>query len=266
MTPGAGRRWGRGVAAALVLGSVGAGEAGGQDLWSDVHAAGDGYVRFEYEARPGACGNGDGASVRLIAREGWRAANRARPCEEAPVRIELRLFDGVVQDLDVHVGGAWRARSRATVDLGRVEPDRAADLLFRIAESSVTRAAERALFPATIGRDVRAWPRLLSIARGGAALPDVRRQAVFWLGQEAGERATEGLVSIIEDESEIEVREHAIFALSQRDEPGAVEALIHVARENPEPILRRRAIFWLGQRGDDPRVIDFLEEILRGDG
>lgn len=260
MRPGTGRRWGRGVAAGLVLGVVVAGDAVGQDLWSHVHGVGNGVVRFRYEARPGICASErEGRVVRL--------ASDARPrgCEEGPVRIEIRVLDGEIVDLDVEVGGEWPVRSRPPLDLGDVPPDRAADFLFRLAGSSTTRAGERAVFAATIARGVVAWPRLLELARGRAT-PPVRRQAVFWLGQEASERATEGLASIIADEREIEVREHAIFALAQREEPTAVDALIRVARENPEPALRRRAIFWLGQRGDDPRVLEFLEEILRGDG
>jgi len=264
--PGTGRRWGRGVAAGLVLGTVGVGDAVGQDLWSDVHEFADGVVRFEYEARAGLCARGergDEGVIRLAS--GGRRGEAGPACEEGPVRIELRMLDGEVVDLDLRIGGEWPVRSRPPVDLGTVAPDRAAAFLFRLAESSATRAGERAVFPATIARGVVAWPRLLEIARG-RALPAVRRQAVFWLGQEASDRATEGLASIIADEREMEVREHAIFALAQRDGAGAVDALIRVARDNPEPALRRQAIFWLGQRGDDPRVLDFLEEILRGGG
>ncbi|MDX1394118.1 MAG: HEAT repeat domain-containing protein [Gemmatimonadota bacterium] len=262
MTAGTGHR-GRATLAATVLVLMGgAGEAVGQDLRAAIEGAPDGYVRFEYATRPGVCGDGDYISID----EGrvWRGGSNRdeRRCEDGPARIELRISGREVVDLDVEVGGAWRPRRDVTV-LGEVDPAEAAGYLFDLAERSNTGAAEDALFPATIARGVEGWPRLLEIARTGSRR-DVREQAVFWLGHEAGERAARGLVSIIEDEDELSLREHAVFALAQRPEPTAVDALIEVARESPEPALRKRAIFWLGQRGDDPRVLALFEELLRG--
>jgi HEAT repeat protein len=176
----------------------------------------------------------------------------------------MRLDGGMIQDIDTEVGGSWRERSGAITDLGVVPPEEAADYLLTLAESSGDEAAEDAIFPATIARGVETWPRLLQIARNDDAREDVRTQAVFWLGQQASQRATEGLVSIIEDEDELEVRETAVFALSQRDEEMAVDALIRIAREHREPQLRKQAIFWLGQRAEDPRVLTLFEEILTG--
>jgi len=253
------------IVAALAL-ATGVAGAAAQSLESRVASAPDGWVRFEYEARPGVCGNGRWIDVGEDGRRSTGDWNRGCDCacEEGPVRIEMRVRDGEPQDLDAEVGRVWRERDDVT-DLGVVPPDEAAEYLFSLAESSRTEAGEEAVFPATLARGVEAWPRLLEIARGGART-DVRRQAVFWLGQEASERATEGLTSIIDDEDELEVREHAVFALSQRDETTAVDALIRIARAHPEPALRKRAIFWLGQRGDDPRVLDFLEDLLTGGG
>lgn len=232
----------------------------GQDLDARVREAPDGWVRFEFEARPGVCGNGEWISVDG---ERWRYGRHGEgPCEPGPVRIDMRVRGGVVEDLDAEVGGSPRERDPVT-DLGEVAPAEAAEFLLDLAEREPTDAAERAIFPAMLARGVETWPRLLSIARGDART-DVRRQALFWLGQEASERATEGLTSIIADEGEIELREHAVFALSQRPADQAVGALIRIARTNPEPALRKRAIFWLGQHDEDPRVLAFLEELLTG--
>jgi HEAT repeat protein len=246
----------------LVLGSN---ELLGQTLAGRVSAAPDGYVRFQYEARPGVCGNGHSIST-----DGEGRARRGDSddcdcaCEEGPVRIEMQVEDGVVRDLDADVGGSWGTRSGMVTDLGDVPPAEAADYLLALAESSRSGVAEDAIFPATIARGVEAWPRLLRIARNDDVHSKARRQAVFWLGQEASERATEGLESIIQDEDELEVRESAVFALSQRPEEAAVDALIRIARDHEEPELRKRAIFWLGQRGEDPRVLELFEELLAG--
>jgi len=231
----------------------------GQDLSRRVAQAPDGWVRFSYDARDGVCGSRNGVSF-----TGRRIGGGNWSCDEGPVRVELRKRGSTIQDIDTQVAGRWESRSGAVTDLGTVMPQEAADLLFEIVETEGEEVAKDAIFPATIARGVETWPRLLEFARGHA-YTDVRRQAVFWLGQEASERATEGLTSIIEDEGELEVREHAIFALSQRDEPRAFETLMRLARTSPEPKLRRQAIFWLGQ-SNDPRVLSLLEEILTRGG
>lgn len=254
------------VLAAAILG-FGSRDVAGQTLSSLVAAAPDGYVRFQYEARPGVCGNGhwistDGETRVRIRRGDADECDCA--CEEGPVRIEMRVQGGAVRDLDADVGGSWRERSRTVTDLGDVSPAEAADYLLTLAETAEADVAEDAIFPATIARGVEAWPRLLQIARNDGAYRKARRQAVFWLGQEASERATEGLESIIQDENELEVRKSAVFALSQRHGDAAVDALIRIARDHDEPELRKNAIFWLGQRGEDPRVLALFEELLGG--
>jgi HEAT repeat protein len=52
-----------------------------------------------------------------------------------------------------------------------------------------------------------------------------------------------------------------VFALSQMHDADAVPRLINVAKTNKNPVVRKQAIFWLGQM-NDPRALDFLEEIL----
>jgi len=107
------------------------------------------------------------------------------------------------------------------------------------------------------------WPQLLQIARNARLNEETRRQSVFWLGQAAGEAATRGLDSIVEqgDDADLEVRKHAVFALSQRPVEEGVPALIRIARTNRHPELRKTALFWLGQ-SEDPRAVSLFEELL----
>ncbi|MGH7542146.1 MAG: HEAT repeat domain-containing protein [Gemmatimonadota bacterium] len=252
-----------GAAWALLLAAAPLGaQMGAEEIARRVASAPDGWVRFAYEPRPGVCGNGRWISVDGDTHVG-RGGECDCACEDGPVRIELGVRDGVARDLDAEVGGSWEPRSGAVTDLGTVEPQAGADYLLDLAATGESEAAEQAIFPATIARGVEAWPRLLEIARADDARRRVRKQAVFWLGQEASDRATEGLESIIEDEEELEVREHAVFALSQQPSDRAVTALLRVARDNPEPEIRKKAIFWLGQH-DDPRVLALFEELLIG--
>ena len=242
-----------------------------QSLEKRVAAAPDGTVRFSYAARPGVYGNGrnviswdcqDGnCHTRQVDnyydhdRDDW-----GTPCDSGPVRVALTKRGGAITDLRVYVGGQWRP-SEAT-DLGTVGTRDAANYLLALAKQDASRAAEKAIFPAMLADSVTLWPDLLKIARQSDISSKVRRTAVFWLGQAAGDAATRGLTDLVDDRTaDREVRETAVFALSQRPKDEGVPALIRIVRGNRDPELRRKAIFWLGQ-SDDPRALSLFEELL----
>lgn len=91
---------------------------------------------------------------------------------------------------------------------------------------------------------------------------EARRQAIFWLGQKAGERSLKALEHTV-DGPDDEVKEQAVFAISQRPKDEAVPLLMRIAREHPNFAVRKKAIFWLGQI-DDERVVPFLKQFLTG--
>jgi hypothetical protein len=227
-----------------------------QSLADRLGAAGDGAVRLSFAARPGVCGSGSSISIDDDGDGDWE-----RGCEPGPVRVSLRLRGGRVVEAETRVGGRWRAGA-AAADLGMVPSGEAAGLMLDLAR----RAGEGGgalVTAATLADSAVVWPGLLSLARDRTLATDTRRQAVFWLGQAAGEAATRGLDSIaVDDRGDLEVREHAVFALSQRPADEGVPVLIRIARTNPHPELRRKALFWLGQ-SEDPRALSLFEELLR---
>jgi HEAT repeat protein len=92
--------------------------------------------------------------------------------------------------------------------------------------------------------------------------PGARRQALFWLGQKAGERSSKILRDTIDDTSEeTEVQTHAVFAISLRPKDEAVPLLINIAKTHPKAEVRKKAMFWLGQTGDE-RALGFFKEVL----
>jgi hypothetical protein len=241
-----------------------------------VAAVRDGTVRFSFAARPGVYGNGRNI-IRWDCRNGrchnqqvnggyysdWDDDNGTSPCDSGPVRVALLKSSGTVTDLKTYVGGEWRiAGGTRVTDLGTVGAREAAAYLLALAERDSGRAAERAILPATLADSATIWPDLLRIARDARISRKVRRSAVFWLGQAAGDAATRGLTDIVDDRNaDREVRETAVFALSQRPREEGVPALIRIAKDNRDPELRRKAIFWLGQ-SDDPRALALFEELL----
>jgi HEAT repeat protein len=107
-------------------------------------------------------------------------------------------------------------------------------------------------------RDGDEW--LLSLARDENEAVDLRKNALFWAGQEGDIDASE-LRELYNDAAEFELKEHVIFVLSQFDEGDAVDELMDIARNETNADLRDKAIFWLGQ-SDDERAAEFLAELI----
>lgn len=246
----------RAVSAVLVLLSLPP-AARAQSLAERVRAAGGGALRLSFAARPNVCGTGSGITIHDADDEEWE-----QDCRHGPVRVSLRLEGGRVTRAEAWVGGRWRADASPATDLGVVPARDAAALLLTLARRAGDHGGEL-ITAATLADSAVVWPELLALARDASLSADTRRQAVFWLGQAAGEEATRGLDSIAgDDRGDLEVREQAVFALSQRPREEGVPALIRIARTSPHPELRRKALFWLGQ-SEDPRALALFEELLR---
>jgi len=264
------------LAAALTLAAAVAIPA--QDLAQRVSQAGrDQDVAFEFPARPDVCGYGDaiisfphdgsrGYSIMHYRgdsrdlRELGREELRSR-CVFGPVRVLLERTGGVVNDVAVRVGGAPPA---SATNLGGVSTGEASEYIVKLARTSPRRVANQALSALPLA-DGEYWPPLLDLARDRAVGTEVRKAAIFWLGQAAAEKATAGLHGILGDDSEeIEIRKQALFALSQQRTDTAVTHLIEIAQTSREPELRKNALFWLGQKHEDPRVLALFEKILLG--
>ncbi len=259
-----------GLAAALLIAAA----AQGQSL-SERVARADGTLRFTYRPKPGVCGDGAAtiyienvSGERRVQLRGnsWNYSSRysdewTRSCEPGPVRIALTVEQGRVTSLRTYVGGEWRPRTDA-VDIGAVGASAAADFLLGLAERTGSRVGNDAMFAATLADSTDAWRRLLRMARNTDITRAVRKQAVFWIGQEAAEAATSGLKELIESDQDVQVREQAIFALSQRPAEESVPVLISLVRRNDiDPRLKKNALFWLAQK-DDPRALALFEELL----
>lgn len=252
------------ASAALLLGATGRVEA--QSLADRIARVREGDVRLSFNLRPDVCGYG-----RTISWSGRNTVNfggdrRNRDvdydidCESGPGRLVLAKRDGEIADLRFYVGGRWRESATAT-DLGMVPAAQAANYLVSLAETHDGRPGRESIFPATLADSAAIWPSLLQLARNERRPRATREQAVFWLGQAAGEAATRGLDDLVGDDTlDREVRKSAIFALSQRREEG-VPALIRVVRTSRDPELRKTAMFWLAQ-SKDPRALDLIEELL----
>jgi hypothetical protein len=263
--------------ATFVAAAAPAAPVAAQRLADRVAAApANGSVAFSFDAKPGVCGTADNIMVRSAAGttsvlhgRGYsttdgRRTDREDECEEGPVHVELERRAGQVVDARVRVGPRSAGAGGGGAALGMVPAAEAVAYLHQAAATSAEgSAAERLIFASTLAA-AESWPGLLRLARAQTLATRARNSAIFWLAQAAGERATEGLVSLVGDDSdELEVRKAAVFALSQAKGDASIDALIDIARTNREPELRRNAMFWLGQ-SRSPRAVAFFEAILRG--
>lgn len=119
---------------------------------------------------------------------------------------------------------------------------------------------EKALFALSQSRDEASAQFLLEIALDQSESIEVRKRALFWVGQMRV--ATVQLYELYDRTTDTEMKEQLIFVYGQRgrnDE--ALDKLIDIVRNETDPHLRGRAIFWLGQTRN-PRAIAVLEEII----
>ena len=225
----------------------------------------DGAVRLEYPAKAGVCSDGqnwfrtrDGSSYGRMNDVKYVES----VCEAGPVRVVIERKDGITQDVRTFVGGKWAALAGASEPLA-VSAAVATGALLNIVERETTKAAQHAVIALTIADGVQPWDRLLKVAKNESRPREVRQQAVFWLGDAAGEKVTQSLESIAYEPGDREVREQAIFAMSRRPDEEAITSLLRMAETLPDRQLRKTAIFWLS-RSKDPRALAWLERTLSG--
>ena len=153
----------------------------------------------------------------------------------------------------------WLRRD-AAFWLGAVRSEQAFPLLDRLARTDPDESfRDHLTFVLTLTGD-RGLQTLLDLARHDPS-PHVRGQALFWVGQKAGQKALGPLGAAVNEDPDSEVRKKAVFAISQLPHDQSVPKLIELARTHRDPEVRKQAMFWLGQSGDD-RAVAFFESVL----
>ena len=253
---------------ALMLACSACSVVGAQSIADRVARARDGSVRMTFATRPEVCGRGGSISRGHNWRQNWGDSDRSRDvewdyaCDYGPGRVVLEKRDGEIVALRFVVGGRWRPARPDVTDIGTVPAKEAADYLISLAAKLPGRPGRDAILPATFADSAVVWPALIRLAKDAERPRETRNQAVFWLGQAAGDAATAGLDSLSSDASvDREVQKQVVFALSQRPKDEGIPILIRVARSHRDPEVRRTAMFWLGQ-SNDPRAIALFEEVL----
>jgi hypothetical protein len=257
---------------ALVIGAARP-AAAQRPLAERVRAVGTGTVAFTTRSRDGTCGDGrtsfnDGLSGprsrvydgMLLTHAPWDT--RIPPCERGPLRVTIRVVDGVATAVRAAIGPV-PATADSVTDLGTVSAADAAALLRDVVRSVASpRAATDAMMPLVLVDSAPRWEVLADAARDTTRLARYRRRASDLLARAAA--ATLGPVPDEEDESnDAGDRREAVNALARRanrdDDP--VPALIAIARDNPHRDARVAALYQLGHTGD-PRPVALFTRLL----
>jgi hypothetical protein len=183
--------------------------------------------------------------------------------EPAISAIAMHHSPGVIRALErfVDLDNDSDVREHTVFWIGAVGECEGVDVLKRVLSSDPEEdVREQCVFALTLPDCPEAMDALIHVARDDRDA-DMRGNALFWLANKAGQKAKEAITDAIENDPDTDVKEQAVFALSQLPEEEGVPLLIRLASTNRNPNVREKAIFWLGQ-SDDPRVVDFFEEIL----
>lgn len=192
---------------------------------------------------------------------------------------------------DIAISGKTPAQRKVAIASIASRPgEPAVDALFRIYDADQTVEIRKTVISGFGNRkSERAGTKLLEIARSSDNI-ELRKSAVSAISRRGGDKAIEFLLSLYDTEKSEEVKDQIINSLgsghtfysvgqnpkairagnativgssSRMNDDRVINKLIEIARDPQAPMDRRkRAIGWLS-RSNDPKVLDFLQQLLR---
>ncbi len=192
---------------------------------------------------------------------------------------------------DIAISGKTPAQRKVAIASIASRPgEPAVDALFRIYDADQTVEIRKSVISGFGNRkSERAGTKLLEIARSSDNI-ELRKSAVSAISRRGGDKAVEFLLSLYDSEKSEEVKDQIINSLgsgrtfyatvgtpkparigaativgpgSRVNDERIINKLIEIAKDPQAPMDRRkRAIGWLS-RSNDPKVLDFLQQLLR---
>ena len=185
---------------------------------------------------------------------------------------------------DIAISGKTTGQRKvaiASISTRAGEP--AVDALFKIYDADQNVEIRRAVISGFANRkSERAGTKLFDIARSSDNL-DLRKAAINAISRRSGEKSVEFLLNLYDAEKNEELKDQIVNALasgsvfitapgyvayagqptSRLNDQRVIEKFIQIARDKQAPMERRkRVIGWLS-RSKDPKVVEFLQELLR---
>lgn len=142
--------------------------------------------------------------------------------------------------------------------LGSAENPQSIELLKKIYEkATITKLKEELIAPIAFHQNPDLVVPFLSGVVTNEQDTELRKSAIFWLGQTHDSGALKFLLKVV-GTAPVELRKSAVFSISQMRLPEANQALIDLARQKENREARLEAIFWIGQQGFDqaPKILE----------
>ena len=187
---------------------------------------------------------------------------------------------------DIAISGKTTAQRKLAISSIASRPgEPAVDALFRIYDADQTIEVRKAVIYGFGNRkSERAGNRLLEIARTSDNV-ELRKSAVSSITRRGGDKVVESLLNLYNTEKNEEVKDQILHSfgsshmyyttkspkgivtagqgVARTDDSRVTDKLIEIAKNPQEPMERRkRAIGWLS-RSKDPKVLDFLQQLLQ---
>jgi HEAT repeat protein len=203
---------------------------------------------------------------RVVDLLGEMAANNSDPAIQEKAIYSLsntrsERASQILRDIAQREGARKQAREQAIFWLGNRRDAEASEFLKGLYARLTDRdLKEKVLFSVANQRSTGNGTWLVGIAMNERESMDLRKQALFWAGNQRAVSLTE-VAALYDRVSEKEMKEQIIFVLAQNKADASVDKLMDIARRDSDRDMRSKAIFWLGQ-SRDPRVIKFLEELI----
>ncbi|HSH46250.1 MAG TPA: HEAT repeat domain-containing protein, partial [Longimicrobiales bacterium] len=155
-------------------------------------------------------------------------------------------------------------RRQAVFWLSEADDPRAVEALVdMVARSDDEALRERAVFALGQSDSPRARAALRRVAGDTDAPVDLRRRAVFWIGENGGAddvRFIQGLFPT----GDAALDERILFAVGEAGGAGSGDWLLRVAADaDVDPTLRKRAVFWAAEAGAPADALGALYESTR---
>jgi HEAT repeat protein len=145
-------------------------------------------------------------------------------------------------------------REEAVHWLSRVGGDRALDFLRDVARSDTSVALrKRAIYSLAQSKEPRARETLRALASTSGTTPEVRSEAIYWIGRSSDAADVQWLRQLFPSLETRELKERALGALSRQKD--IAPFMMDVARDTREPIeVRKSALGWAVRSATVPQL------------
>lgn len=176
------------------------------------------------------------------------------------VQIYAKVEDGEAVQLRALDPACPAEAEHGVSDLGEIAAGESFEWLRRLVRTDA-RASEDAVAAIAMHRG-EAPLRFLIDAATGAAEGELRKSAIFWLGQVRISDASDTIERLMFTDERAGIRRHAAFVLAQSPAPNRTEALIRQGRQDSDGETRAQAWFWLAQTGASESEKAIMQAII----